>query len=256
MESKYKDLSLEKIKTINTDKNYSTIKEYNEIFWSESQIQLKDKNESIIKEGGKRLPPSVNRKDYFTSMNKLRAIAITDNEIKKRIKEKETSLNKKLTLSEKHILRDEYKIEKFRELSTLNSKDAREIIDNDLEFATKGNTVVFLLTPESVAKKKKKKIDNERIEVKTNTKLNNPNIRYGYFQKFKVDNTGKVFILIKDIQRRYIGEKLEASPTAYSYSMIGLERIIRMFIQCSGKWIEFTTNGTKEVDDVWKELEK
>ena len=254
MENKYKDLSLTKIKTINTNENFSTIKEYNEIFWSDSQIQLKDKNESIIKEGGKRLPPSVNRKEYYINMNKLRAIAITDAEIKKRIKERETALNKKLTLSEKHILRDEYKIERFQQLSTLNNASAREIIDNDMAFVTKGNTVVFLLTPDSVAKKKKKKTDDERVEVKTNTKLNNPNIRYGYFQKFKADNTGKVFILIKDIQRRYIGEKLEASPTAYSYSMIGLERIVRMFVQCGGKWIEFTTDGTKEVNDVWKEL--
>lgn len=255
MSTKYDNLSLNKIKTINTYENYNTLKDYNEIFWSESQLQLKDRNESLIKEGGKRLPPNINRKEYSIKMNKIRAIAITDIDLKKRIKEKETNENRKLSLAEKHILREEYKIEKFMEMSTLNRQQAREIIDNDLSFVTKGNTVVFLLTPDSVAKKKKKKEDSERVEVKTNIRISNPNIRYGYFQKFKADNTGKVFILIKDIQRRYIGEKLEASPTAYSYSMIGLERIVRMFVQSSGKWIEFTNDSTKEVDDVWKELE-
>lgn len=248
--SRYEELTLNEIKSIET---YKDLQYMNNLFWSPKQAQLREDNQALIKDGYTLGNPR-KYSDYCIAMNDLRTVSFTNSVINERVKEKEKALNCKLTLREKHLIRDEYKIESMMSMSRLTRKQCESIINNDNEFATKGNTVVFLIDPESVALRKKKP-DAERIEVKNNTNFNNPNIRYGYFQKFKMDKTGKVFILIKDIQRQYIGEKLDASPTAYSYSMIGTSRIQRMFVLKGNEWVEFKPNCNQIVENVWKELE-
>lgn len=248
--TKYDGITLSKIRGV---KNWKEAQDMNEIFWSDKQIELILKNKNLIQNGFSE-NYRLKRIDYTQMMNTIRGTTCSNNVVKERIQTREKSLKRKLTLSEKHIIRDNYIIESMMGISKLKREECEEILNNDLELATKGNTVVFLIDPKSVALKKKKP-DSERIRVKFNTNFNDTNIRYGYFQRFKTDSTGKTFILIKDIQREYIGEKLDASPTAYSYSMIGLSRIKRMFVLKGNEWVEFTDDSNKIVKNVWKELE-
>ena len=233
----------------------TNLDDINWLFWSSKQNELRRYQKEFE---DKIVGDSFSRQD---DLDKLMRISVRTKEVKDKIADKEKKLSRELNLTEKHLIRDDIRQSKLFKFAlendnTIELDDVKVYLENKETLQTLGNEVMVVLKPYDKDSKKHYSTNKDRIEVKVNDKLNNPNVSYGFFHEFKEDKDGNVLLVIRDKQRELIGETADASVTKYAWSQFPSNRIKRFFIKARDVWHEYDKEGNLyEIKDIWKEVD-
>ena len=252
---KLKNVTLELLRALDKSNcKFSLIKDINESLWSDNQLKIHDAMSSLLSCAFNRRKFCIDTySDFCRRFFSVAKMSVSNPIVKEKIYRTALIKNRKLTLQEKHVIRDEQKLAELELLTEMPVEELKKFFKAQDELQTGGRIVLLVVNPEGASKKKK---SSNRIEVKTNTKYSNPNVTYGYFQKVQTDKNGKVFVLIRNMTRELVGEKAKASISKFGYSQIPVARIDKFYAQSGNMWIDLSTDEHRKVDNVWSEVDK